>query len=90
MKATAEYFDVYGIKPLLGRTFLPEEDAPGKNHVVVLSYAFWQRVFGGASNVIGRAVQLNGEPYTVIGVAPRGFGLTSKVDALGADGVRAG
>ena len=81
VKATAHYFDVYGIKPVLGRTFLPEEDAPGKNHVVVLSYPFWQRVFGGAADAVGRPIQLNGEPYTVVGVAPPGFGIASKVDA---------
>jgi putative ABC transport system permease protein len=81
IKATAHYFDVYGIKPALGRTFLPEEDALGKEHVVVLSYPFWQRVFGGAADVLGRPVQLNGEPYTVIGVAPLGFGIASKIDA---------
>jgi putative ABC transport system permease protein len=81
VKATAHYFDVYGIKPALGRTFLPEEDAPGKNHVVVLSYPFWQRVFGGAADVVGRSIQLNGEPYTVVGVAPLDFGSASKVDA---------
>src|SRR2546423_730561 len=81
VKATGHYFDVFGIKPVVGRFLLPEEDAQGKNHVVVLSYAFWQRVFGGARDVAGRAVQLNGEPYTVVGVAPFGFGLTSKVDA---------
>jgi putative ABC transport system permease protein len=81
VKATAHYFDVYGIKPALGRTFLPEEDAPGKNHVVVLSFPFWQRVFGGAADVVGRPIQLNGEPYTVVGVAPLGFGIASKVDA---------
>ena len=81
VKATAHYFDVYGVKPVLGRMLLPEEDAQGKNHVVVLSYPFWQRVFGGARDVVGRAIQLNGEPYTVVGVAPVGFGLTSKVDA---------
>ncbi len=81
VKATAHYFDVYGVKPVLGRMLLPEEDAPGKNHVVVLSYPFWQRVFGGARDVVGRAVQLNGEPYNVVGVAPPGFGLASKVDA---------
>lgn len=79
IKATAHYFDVMGVKPILGRTFLPEEDAPGKNHVVVLSYPFWQRVFGGVRDVVGRPVQLNGEPYTVVGVAPVGS-LTSKVD----------
>lgn len=80
VKATAHYFDVYGVKPALGRMLLPEEDAPGKNHVVVLSYPFWQRVFGGARDVLGRAIQLNGEPYTVVGVAPSGFGQASKVD----------
>ncbi|HSV63060.1 MAG TPA: ABC transporter permease, partial [Chthoniobacterales bacterium] len=81
IKATGHYFDVYGIKPVVGRFLLPEEDAQGKNHVVVLSYGFWQRVFGGARDVVGRAVQLNGEPYQVVGVAPFGFGLTGKIDA---------
>ena len=81
VKATAHYFDVYGIKPTLGRFLLPEEDAVGKNHVVVLSHGFWQRVFGGARDVVGRPIQLNGEPYQVVGVAPPGFGLASKVDA---------
>jgi len=80
VKATAHYFDVYQIKPVLGRTFIPEEDAPGKDHIVVLSHAFWQRVFGSEPNVLGRAIQLNGEPYTVIGVAPPHFGEASKVD----------
>jgi putative ABC transport system permease protein len=81
VKATAHYFDVFGVKPVLGRMLLPEEDAQGKNHVVVLSYPFWQRVFGGAYDVVGRAIQLNGEPYTVVGIAPAGFGQASKVDA---------
>jgi putative ABC transport system permease protein len=81
LKATAHYFDVYGVKPILGRMWLPEEDAQGKDHVVVLSYHFWQRVFGSAADVVGRSIQLNGEPYTVVGVAQIGFGLTSKVEA---------
>ena len=81
VKATAHYFDVFGIKPVAGRFLLPEEDAQGKNHVVVLSYGFWQRVFGGGRDIVGRSIQLNGEPYQVVGVAPFGFGLTSKVDA---------
>ena len=80
-KATADYFNVYGIQPVLGRTFLPEEDAPGKNNVVVLSNPFWKKIFAGAPNAVNRSIQLNGEPYTVIGVAPPGFGSASKVDA---------
>jgi putative ABC transport system permease protein len=79
-RATANYFEVYGVKPQLGRWFLAEEDAPGKNHVVVLSYPFWQRVFGGAVNAIDRQVQLSGEPYTVVGIAPPNFGQQNKVD----------
>src|SRR5262245_43073915 len=81
VRATSQYFDAYGIKPVLGRWFVPQEDATGKNHVVVLSYPFWQRVFAGGRDVIGRSIQLNGEPYTVIGVTPVGFGQASKVDA---------
>lgn len=80
VKATADYFKVYGVQPVLGRTFSHEEDAAGKNHVVVLSNPFWQRVFGGEKNAIGKAVQLDGETYTVIGVAPPDFGQASKVD----------
>jgi putative ABC transport system permease protein len=79
IKATAHYFDVFGVKPALGRMFLPEEDAQGKNHVVVLSHGFWQRVFGGTRDIVGRSIQLNGEPYQVVGVAPH-FGIASKVD----------
>ena len=77
---TAHYFDVYGVKPVLGRMLLPEEDAPGKNHVIVLSHGFWQRVFGGARDVVGRSVQIDGEPYQIVGVAPYGFGAAGKVD----------
>jgi putative ABC transport system permease protein len=80
VRATSQYFDAYGIKPVLGRWFVAQEDATGKNHVVVLSYPFWQRVFAGDRKVIGRSIQLNGEPYTVIGVTPVEFGQASKVD----------
>jgi putative ABC transport system permease protein len=80
LRATANYFDVYGIKPQLGRWFSAAEDAPGKNHVVVLSYPFWQRVFGGAANVIDKQVHLNGEPYTIVGVTPASFSQERKID----------
>src|SRR5207244_12890272 len=54
----------------LGRDFLPEEETYGKHHVVLLSHELWQRRFGGDSNVLGRSITLNAEPYTVIGVMP--------------------
>jgi putative ABC transport system permease protein len=69
-RVSARYFDVLGIAPLLGRTFLPEEDAPGKDRVVVLSHGLWQRRFGGSRAVLGRKLILDGEPFEVVGVMP--------------------
>ena len=71
---TANYFDVLGVKPALGRTFLPGEDQkPGGNPVAVLSYSLWTREFGADRGILGRTVSLNLLPYTVIGVAPPNF-----------------
>jgi putative ABC transport system permease protein len=69
----AEFFGVLGTGPLLGRTFFPEEVAPGATRVVVLSHRLWQRRFAGDAGVLGRAITLNGEPSIVIGVMPAGF-----------------
>jgi predicted permease len=71
---SANYFDVLGLKPALGRFFLPDEDTkPSGNNVAVLSYAFWVNKMGSDPNVVGKVMQLNATPYTIIGVAPRGF-----------------
>ncbi len=80
VKATGRYFETYGVKPVIGRTFGPEEDTPGKDRVAVISYGLWQRIYAGANNVLERPIQLNGETYTIIGVAPPTFGAASKVD----------
>src|SRR6266566_2669850 len=69
-RISANLFDLLGVPALLGRTFVPDDDRPG-THVVLLSYSLWQRGFGSDSNVIGRAITLNGESYNVIGVMPR-------------------
>jgi len=69
-RVSANLFDLLGVPALLGRTFVPDDDRPG-THVVLLSYSLWQRRFGSDSNVIGRAITLNGESYNVIGVMPR-------------------
>ena len=72
-KSTDNFFNVFGVKPLLGRTYLPGEDQPGKDDVTVLSYEVWQREFGGEKDVVDKVVRLDGVPYTVIGVMPSGF-----------------
>jgi putative ABC transport system permease protein len=69
---SADLFPLLGIQPLLGRTFLPNEDEPG-NHVVILSDGLWQRRFGGDRNVIGKSVTLDGQQFQVIGVMPPRF-----------------
>lgn len=71
---TGNYFGVLGVKPALGRFFLPDEDTtPGGDPVIVLSYGSWQRRFGGDPSAVGRTVSLNGTPFIVIGIAPEGF-----------------
>jgi len=58
------------VAPALGRSFLPEEDAVGANHVVLLSHGLWQRQFGGDPSLINKTILLNGESYTVVSVMP--------------------
>jgi len=75
MRVSASYFDVLGVSPALGRTFLPGEDQPGRDQVVILSDGLWQRRFGSNPNVVGAAVRLNGDSYKVVGVMPKGYRL---------------
>lgn len=72
-RVTVEFFDVLGAEPFMGRKFAPGEMFPGSGHVVLLSYGLWQRHFGGDRSVVGKSLNLNAEPYTVIGVMPQGF-----------------
>jgi predicted permease len=80
VRSQANFFDTMGIQPLAGRLFATGEDAAGRNHVAVLSYGFWKRHFAGPPSAIGRTVQLNGEPYTLIGVMPPGFNFPASTD----------
>jgi predicted permease len=71
---TANYFDVLGLRPQLGRTFsVPQDDQPGGPPVVVLSHQLWRSRFGGDASLVGREIRFNGRQVTVIGVAPPGF-----------------
>lgn len=70
---TANFFAMYGAAPLLGRTFLPEEDRPGASPVAILSHRFWASAFGNDPEVLGRGITLDTTTYTVVGVMPRGF-----------------
>jgi len=71
---SGNYFSLLGVRPALGRFFAPDEDRTPLTHpVVVVSHGFWQSALGSDSGAIGRAVTVNGNPYTLIGVAPAGF-----------------
>jgi putative ABC transport system permease protein len=70
---TPGFFTMEGLPMFLGRDFLPEEDQPGKDHVVILSNRLWSQHFGADRDLIGKAIRMNGEAYTVIGVLPAGF-----------------
>ncbi len=71
---TANYFDVLGVKPILGRGFLPDEETkPGAAPVVVISYSFWQTHFASDPSAVGQRLQINRHNYSIIGVAPPGF-----------------
>jgi putative ABC transport system permease protein len=72
-RVSANFFDTLGAAPALGRGFLAEEDEPGRNRVVVLSHGLWQRRFGADQNIVGKALRLNGQNFTVIGVMPAAF-----------------
>src|SRR5262245_26728332 len=71
--ATANFFPLLGIQPVLGRDFSSEDDQPGAHKVVILSYPLWQSRYSGNHSIIGTDILLDGEQYTVIGVMPAGF-----------------
>ena len=74
--ASASYFDVLGTRPKLGRLFAPAEDVPGQPDVIVLSDQLWRRRFAGDPGVIGRTIDVDGKPTTVIGIMPAAYSTT--------------
>src|SRR5262245_325829 len=72
-RVSAGFFDLLGVQPSLGRSLRDEEDAYGRNQVVVLSHTLWQKRFGGRSDIVGQTLTLNDKRFTVVGVMPEGF-----------------
>ena len=70
---TEAFFRLFGARTILGRTFTPQEDLPHGGNLVVLSYGFWKRKFGGDPNIVGHTISLSGEPYTILGVTGQDF-----------------
>jgi len=70
--ATTNLFDLIGVRPMLGRGFVPDDGKPGRNNVLVLGNSIWKEDFHGDKGIVGRAVTIDGDPYTVIGVLPPG------------------
>jgi putative ABC transport system permease protein len=79
---SANFFDVLGVKPALGRTFLPEEDHANSNRTVVLSHGLWQRRFGADPQIVGKVISLNSQSHTVIGVLPQGYRYGTATDVF--------
>ena len=74
-RVSHNFFDVFQVKPAQGRFFLPEEEQPGHEHEVVLSYSFWQQHFGSDPTILGRSITVENVPFTVVGVLPPAFNL---------------
>lgn len=79
---SAGYFDVFGTRPAIGRTFTAAEDVAGANRVVVLSHTLWSRRFAGDSTAVGRSMRINGRDHEIIGVMPAGYDPTSGAEQL--------
>ena len=73
LRVTASFFDVLGVRPMLGRTFRKEEEDPGRDRVVVLSHGLWTRRYGADRAIVGQAIQIDGKAYVVVGVMPASF-----------------
>jgi len=83
---TFNYFNVLGREPLHGRTFSAQEDTPGHNSVVILSYALWQRRFGGNPNIVGQSINIDSNPATVVGIMPADFSFPDPAERASSSG----
>src|SRR5688572_14736583 len=77
---TASFFDVVGLKPVVGRTFTEANETPGQDRVVLISHGLWLRRFAGAGDAIGKTITLNGQPHEIIGVMPGALRVPEKAE----------
>ncbi|MEN3334544.1 MAG: hypothetical protein V7641_3909 [Blastocatellia bacterium] len=80
-RVTEDFFTLFGMTAAQGRLLLPSDNQPGSPRVTVISYGLWQRRFGGDPGIVGNTIALNGDSYTVVGVAPPQFNFPSRMDA---------
>jgi hypothetical protein len=85
-KVDEDFFATLQCAPEFGRVFSASDQQPGNDHVVVISYALWQGMFGGRADILGSALRLDGRPYQVVGVMPNGFGFPHKSDVTYGNG----
>ena len=81
-RASANLLELLGVRPALGRSFLPEEDQPDRGHAAILTDSFWRTRFHSDQSVVGRSIMLDGTPYTVVGVLPKSFVFPGGVNGL--------
>ncbi len=85
---TAQFFDVFGVKPILGRTFTPQEDLPNAGKFAVLTYHVWKNRLGSDREIAGKTILLNSEAFTVCGVLPEWYQPDPPTDLYRASTIR--
>jgi putative ABC transport system permease protein len=80
-KVTADFFPMIGVQPLLGRTFLPEEEEPGRDQEIILSYGLWEQRYASDPNILKRVIKVNGQSFNIVGVMKKGFDFPMPAEA---------
>jgi putative ABC transport system permease protein len=81
LDVTANFFELLGVQPKMGRTFLPEEEQPGKDQEIILSYGLWERRYASDPNILNKIVKVDGKSFTIIGVMDKGFDFPMPAEA---------
>jgi putative ABC transport system permease protein len=82
LRVSADFFPLFGVTPIKGRAFTREAEAPGRGDVLLISFGLWQERFGGAADIVGRTIRVEGRPSTIVGVLPSGFSFSGSPDLV--------